>query len=596
VKPLRLTMLAAPLALAAGCLLPSFETLDEPTGSGGTAGTGGTSGGSGGKSDGGAPPQGGEPNAGGQAGEGPVTPLVVEDDTYVVLQDSELVRIESQGVLSNDSGDGITVTGVTPVSTGTPSSYAPEFAVEPDGSFSFVPVPEFFGAFEATYEVSDSAGNTAEGRVTIYVQPREVEVATLEDGVGGFCLVAAGADGVGSAVAGVGDTDGDGLDDFAVGAPEANSNAGRVYLVRGAVDGEGFELTTLTPEADETRYFAIDGVANSELGDAVSGAGDLDGDTLDDFLVGAPGTANADGAVHVIHGVGKPAAQQSIGDADAVDFAGGNNDNVGQLVAGGYDLDGDDVPDPVIVADVPVAYRGRYYVADGSTMITTTLNDQVPHIVGAADDDYEHQGAASIGDVDDDGNNDLLLASASVIAVVRGPVSAFPDDLGLSFTADDGWVLDRSAAAPVSVAGAGDIDGDGVNDVLFCDGVQSCKIVFGPVEDLIAGLSIEGFSGTTLLTASADLTGEGTSEALFSDGENVYVVFGGGLEKDGSFDITDLPNGDGFVVTGAGAPIASLAPVGDLNGDGHQDLAFGIPTAPGTDARVCVMYGTPKAP
>jgi hypothetical protein len=577
-------------------LLPSFETLDEPTGSGGTGGSGG-SGGSAGSDEGGAPNQGGEPNVGGQAGEGGMnTPLVVEDDVYVLVQGNELSRIESQGVLSNDSGDGLTVTGLTPAPSSAPDSYAPEFEIEKDGSFSFVPVPEFFGAFRASYEVSDSAGNTAQADVTIYVQPREADVSALEDGVGGFCLRAAGADGVGSAIAGVGDIDGDGLGDFAVGAPEADSKAGRVYVVRGAATGEGFELVALTPDSDETRYFAIDGVAGSELGYAVSPAGDLDGDGLDDFLVGAPETAPADGKVHVIHGVGKPPAQEAIGDAGALSFEGELSDNIGQLVAGGYDLDGDGVPDPVIVGDRPVAYRGRYYVADGAAVSSTTLDDQVPHIVGAADNDYLYQGAASVGDVDGDGNNDLLLASASVIALVRGPVSEFPADLGASFTNEHGSVVARSAAAPVSVARAGDIDGDGENDVVFCDGVQTCKIVFGPVEDLIAGLSIEGFGGTALYTAAADLTGDDASEALFSDGTNVYAVFGDSVEKDGSFDVADLPGAEGFVVTGADAPIASLAPVGDLNGDGHQDLAFGIPTAPGVDARVCVLYGTPKAP
>ena len=76
-KPLRLTLLAAPVALAVGCLLPSFETLDEPPGSGGS---GGSAGGSGGNDDGGATSQGGEDSAGGEGGRGQSTPLTTRDD------------------------------------------------------------------------------------------------------------------------------------------------------------------------------------------------------------------------------------------------------------------------------------------------------------------------------------------------------------------------------------------------------------------------------------------------------------------------------------------------------------------------------------
>ena len=599
-RPLRLTLLAAPLALAVGCLLPSFETLDEPPGSGGSGGTSGSGGSTGGTDEGGAPSQGGEHNAGGQGGEGGTnTAPVVEDDVYVLVQGNELSRIASQGVLSNDSGEELTVTDLTPSPSGAPSSYAPEFEIEPDGSFSFVPVPEFFGAFRATYEVSDSAGNTAEGQVTIYVQPREADVAALADGVGGFCVDAAGADGVGSAIAGVGDGDGDGYDDFAIGAPNANSDAGRLYVVRGAPAGESFALEALTPESDEARYFVIDGEAGSNLGAAVSGAGDMNDDGLPDFVAGAPGANSADGIVYAIRGLASPPAQVSAGEADALEFSGANADAASKVLADGFDLDGDGIPDPVVVVDFASStYKGRYYAVSGASELSDSLSDvALGHVDGATANDYFTQAVASVGDVTGDGDNDLVLVSDSVLAVVKGPIGAFPADLGASFAeGTDGFKLARNTGSNASVAGAGDIDGDGENDVLFCNGLQNCKVVFGPVEDLIAGLLVEGFAGTTLLTAVADLTGDAASEALFSDGETVYVVFGGSLEKDGSFDITDLPNADGFIVSGAGGPIESLAPVGDVNGDGHQDLAFGVPTAPGTDARVCVMYGTPKAP
>jgi len=301
--------------------------------------------------------------------------------------------------------------------------------------------------------------------------------------------------------------------------------------------------------------------------------------------------------------VAKPPAQATVAEAEAFSFAGEPFDGAGSVLSGGFDLNGDGTPDPVAAvkfasSDPVQNNRGLYYAIDGTNETTGPLSGAaLSSVYGTVAADALKQAVASVGDVTSDGENDLLLVSDNVLAVVKGPADAFPADLGVSFTeGDDGYKLARSAGSNASIAGAGDVDGDGENDIVFCNGVQTCKIVFGPVEDLIAGLSVEGFGGTALYTAAADLTGDGASEALFSDGTSVYVLFGSGLEKDGSFDITDLPSGDGFVVTGADAPIGSLAPVGDLNGDTYQELAFGIPTAPGTDARVCVMYGTPKAP
>jgi hypothetical protein len=273
------------------------------------------------------------------------------------------------------------------------------------------------------------------------------------------------------------------------------------------------------------------------------------------------------------------------------------------VLSGGFDLNGDGIPDPVaavkFASSEPVQnLRGLYYAIDGAADVAGALSGpSLGSVYGTVANDSFTQAASSVGDVTDDGENDLVLVSDNVLAVVKGPADAFPADLGAGFVAgNDGYKLARTPNSSVSVAGASDVDGDGANDVLFCNGLQNCTIVFGPVEALDTGLSVDGFNGSALFTAAADLSADGASEALFSDGTNVYVVFGDSLEKEGSFDISDLPSADGFVVSGAGGPIESLAPVGDVNGDGHQDLAFGVPSTPGADARVCVLYGTPKAP
>jgi hypothetical protein len=120
-----------------------------------------------------------------------------------------------------------------------------------------------------------------------------VELAEIAAGRGGgFALNGSNAyDRSGFSVSGAGDVDGDGLDDLIVGAFGADPNStGQSYVVFGKADGTAVELAEIA--AGRGGGFALNGVAAYDLsGISVSGAGDVDGDGLDDLIVGAP---NAD--------------------------------------------------------------------------------------------------------------------------------------------------------------------------------------------------------------------------------------------------------------------------------------------------------------
>jgi hypothetical protein len=84
-------------------------------------------------------------------------------------------------------------------------------------------------------------------------------------------------------VAGAGDVDGDGLDDLLVAATDASvgtSRNGEVYLVLGSVTPAGASLSTAA-------WDAYGESGSDHLGSGLTGAGDVDGDGLDDFLLGA---------------------------------------------------------------------------------------------------------------------------------------------------------------------------------------------------------------------------------------------------------------------------------------------------------------------
>jgi hypothetical protein len=118
-----------------------------------------------------------------------------------------------------------------------------------------------------------------------------IELSKIAAGKGGFALNGAAAyDSSGVSVAGAGDVNGDGLADLVVGAPRADPNgdySGQSYVVFGKADGCPVELADVA--AGRGGGFALNGIAEEDLsGLSVSGAGDVDGDGLDDVIVGAP--------------------------------------------------------------------------------------------------------------------------------------------------------------------------------------------------------------------------------------------------------------------------------------------------------------------
>ncbi len=112
----------------------------------------------------------------------------------------------------------------------------------------------------------------------------------LPDGSNGFALngVAAG-NRSGSSVSNAGDINGDGIDDLIIGAPEPNSSgSGTSYVVFGGTE-VGATGTLELSSLDGSNGFALNGVATGDrLGSSVSNAGDINGDGIDDLIIGAP--------------------------------------------------------------------------------------------------------------------------------------------------------------------------------------------------------------------------------------------------------------------------------------------------------------------
>ncbi|MEM9183437.1 MAG: integrin alpha [Pseudomonadota bacterium] len=193
-------------------------------------------------------------------------------------------------------------------------------------------------------------------------------------------------DQAGESVAGVGDVNGDGRPDLAVSAPLADHNgedSGSVYIFYGRPASrpvpQDYSLAGLLPEngGNGSDGFVLVGAPGQELGDAIAGAGDFNGDGLDDFLVGAKADgqgAQEAGAVYVVYGRagGFPAlveiAGLSASDQGQKLLGEAADDSVGDRLAVGRDLDRDGNPEILVGArqvDVAGANDGRIYAING---------------------------------------------------------------------------------------------------------------------------------------------------------------------------------------------------------------------------------------
>lgn len=173
---------------------------------------------------------------------------------------------------------------------------------------------------------------------------------------------------LGRAVSSAGDVDADGFDDVLVGAPADGESGGRAYLVLGPIRG-----STAVATRAETRWSAeSDGVF---LGTGLAPAGDMDLDGFGGVLIGAPGKYYGDARTEVLVpgkvyvSTGQPAGEVSAGEASTVLVGSGFTDGTGYSVAGGVDLDGDEVPDMLVGAPFDAEHgteTGKVYVLSGA--------------------------------------------------------------------------------------------------------------------------------------------------------------------------------------------------------------------------------------
>ncbi|PWS38205.1 hypothetical protein DFH01_02590 [Falsiroseomonas bella] len=533
----------------------------------------------------------------------------------------------------------------------------------PYGSFGFDP---YSGAWSFTYDPTTQAsqallpgdlvtetltvtlldgGASRTIAVNIFVPsagPPPVFLADIAAGMGGFRMLGdedVTADGLGVALATVGDLNGDGRSDLIVGAPRNSAGgveAGAAYVVFGKADGAAVPLENV---AAGQGGFAIIGETGQDLaGTSVSAIGDMNGDGLPEMLISAlsldPTGTGRNGAAYVVWGQADSTAV-NLDDVAAgtggFKVIGSDGQLAGDVVRAVGDLNGDGLPDFAITSrgsnnggESPGLVHVVWGKADGDPVALADVTAGTGGFVITGEDGGQRilQSLTSIADLNGDGLREILIGSEAWTQgdealgrayVVWGKADGGAVDLAAVATGNGGFAITLGGqgawSASVYVSSLGDINGDGLEEILlgspFADAhaedVGGAFVVWGkadsaPVEiDLagtapFAGFRIQGeaaydFAGFSVADAG-DMNGDGRSDILIGSPYNdaggdfagaAYLVWGQ--------DDLDTITLSGLAQNGHGVKFIGAAPgdgvgwavgsAGDMNGDGRGEVLIG---------------------
>jgi len=377
--------------------------------------------------------------------------------------------------------------------------------------------------------------------------------------------------GFGHAVHGIADVNGDGFDDFIVGEPDADTGAtqstGRAHIVSGKTGA--IIRTHSSPNV----------TANGRFGFAVVGLGDVNGDGLGDYAVGAPRENGQAGRVYVFSGA-NGALLYTLNSPSTIGFGGSLS-----VVP---DCTGDGRPDLVVGHVNIFDHDGPAYVFNGAT---GALFKTLTKPAGEEGTRFS-QSVAGIPDVNGDGFGDIAVGAphaddgwdtdAGLVYIYSGSTGALLHTLHSPFPQFEGWF-------GYSVAGIPDLNGDGRGDIAVgalletgSSGNQSGRvhIYSGATGAFVRTLqspnqSQWGYFGYSL-AGSADLNSDGRGEVVVGARDESINI-----NKSGR--VYTFSGLNGNLLSTRVAPVdghrfgASVSMVPDANGDGRPDLLVGGP-------------------
>jgi hypothetical protein len=312
-------------------------------------------------------------------------------------------------------------------------------------------------------------------------------------------------------IASVGDTDGDGFPEVAIGVPDYTAKTGGALVYKGSAAG----LVTATPQSIATPP-GID----PYFGWFVAGAGDINGDGYADLLVGAQAGKSG---LFVYYGSasGLPATPATT--ITSVVTPKGVTSYLARSIASAGDVDGDGFAD-VIAAGGDGAYA-FLFKGSATGLSTTPIFIETPHYPDQQGQSPDFGfSAACAGDVNADGFADLVIGAPGDGLGYNNTGSAYLYFGGPTLSAAHRIVnasADSGAGFGGYVGGAGDVDGDGYADILVGEASGSYLYLGSPdgtsnqaIQLVVPGGSQYFLFGQGSLGAAGDVDGDGFADVL----------------------------------------------------------------------------------
>ena len=574
------------------------------------------------------------------ANDAPTVANAIPNQT--IAEDSALSFQFNSNVFADvDVGDSFTYTATLSDGSALPSWLSFNASTR---TFSGTPLNANVGAIDVKVTATDSGSEIASDTFVLSVSFNPVfELSLIERDIDSDGFVINGVrshDSSGWSVSSAGDVNGDGFDDLIIGASGDDPNgetSGASFVVFGKSSGTVVELSAVQ---SGTGGFVINGVsAGDSSGTSVSNAGDVNGDGFDDLIIGAPGddpNSSASGTSFVVFGKSSGTAVElsavQSGTGGFVINGVSEYDYSGTSVSSAGDVNGDGLDDLIVGAygaDESYVVFGK---SDGTAIELSSVKSGTGGFLMGGDWTHPSYGGrigisvSSAGDVNGDGLDDLIVgdeygylrgvesgasyvvfgkSDGKSVSLKKGYTGINHDNNSFGFVINGVSAGDRSG---YSVSGAGDVNGDGFDDLIVGasgddpngENSGASYVVFGKsngtaielsdIESGTGGFVINGVSAGDLsgwsVSSAGDVNGDGLDDLIVGarqDSPNGYmsgasfVVFG--KSSGTAVELSAVESGTGgFVINGVSeydVAGVSVSNAGDVNGDGFDDLIIG---------------------